>query len=166
MCSVHSDVEIYLPCMYASLAHHSILTSSFVSSHLSLVKNTFSSSRSSYTRANTLPRDNHRTSVWSNKTLCSALISSHRDANMRLFSDLAFTKFIIRTTSSSTGARSAGKGLATSASRCKNKCVTITSGCLSFTRLKNPFVLPTMAAAPSVQTLTVFPRKSSLLKIF
>ena len=94
--------------MYASLAHHWILTSSFASSHLSLVKNTFSSFCSSYTRANTLPRDNYRTSVWSNKTLCSPPISSHRDANMRLFSNLAFTKFIIRTTSSSTAARSAG----------------------------------------------------------
>ena len=40
---------------------------------------------------------------------------------MQLFSGLAFTKFITRTTSSSTGARSAGKILATSASVCKKK---------------------------------------------
>ena len=105
--------------MYASLAHHSTLISSFASLHLSFVKNTFSSSRSSFTRANTLPRDNHWTSVWRNKTLCSTPISSHRDGNMRLFSDLAFTKFIIHTTSSSTGARSAGKVLAASCSRAK-----------------------------------------------
>ena len=152
--------------MYASLAQHSSLASSFASLHLSLVKNTFSSSHS-YTRANTLPRDNHRTSVWSKKTLCSAPISSHRDANMWLFSDLAFTKFIIRTTSSSTGARSTGKVLATSASRSKKQCVMITSGCLSFTRLTNLFVRPDHGRCSiSADTYAVFPRKSSLLKIF
>ena len=61
MFSVYSDVEIYLPCMPALHTTHQ-LAISFASSHLSLVKNTFSSSRSSYTRANTLLRDNHRTS--------------------------------------------------------------------------------------------------------
>ena len=100
--SVHSDVEIYLPCMPALHTTHHLQAA--LSSHLSLVKKPFSSSRSSYTRASTLPHDNHRTSVWSNKTLCFASISSHRDANMRLVSDLVFTKFIIRTPSSSTGA--------------------------------------------------------------
>ena len=89
----------------------------------------------------------------------------HTEMHMRLFRGLAFTKFIIRTTSSSTGARFSGKSWAMSASwekkkkkekKRKKKCATITSGCLSFTQLTNPFVRPTMAAAPSVQTSMQF----------
>ena len=41
--------------------------------------------------------------------LCSASISSRNDADMRLFIGHVFTKFTMRTTSSNTGARSAGK---------------------------------------------------------
>jgi len=79
----------------------------------SSVQNTLSSSGSSYTR------DGHRNSVWSDRASRSAPISSRKDANMRLFRGLVFTKFTMRTTSVNTGAWSAGHVLATSASRCK-----------------------------------------------
>lgn len=83
-------------------------------------------------------------------------ISSHSDANMWLFTGLVFTKFIMRTTSSGTGARSAGNVLTMSASRCRKQCVAMTSGCCSFTLFTNPLVRPSIAAAPSVQTLMQF----------
>ena len=50
---------MHVSAMYASRAHHSSLASSFASSNLfSSVKNNCNSSRNSYTRARTLPRDN------------------------------------------------------------------------------------------------------------
>ena len=150
MCSVHQMLKYFCqvcqPCTLLITCKQICVIPPLI------VKNTFSSSRRSYTCANTLTRDNHRTAVWSNKTLCYAPISTPR-CNYGLFSGLSLTKFIIRTTSSSTGAMSGGKVLAMSASRCKKECIKITLGCLSFTRLTNPSVHRTMAAAPSVQTL-------------
>lgn len=90
------------------------------------------------------PAPCHRTSVCNNKALCSDPISSHKDAKMRLFTGRVFTKFTMRTSSSNTGTRSAGKVLATRASRCKKQCVTITFGFLSFTLLTKPLVRPTI----------------------
>ena len=60
---------------------------------------------------------------------------------MRFFTGRDFAKFTMRTTSSNTGHRSAGKVLAMRASRCKKQCVTITSGFLSFTLLTKHMVL-------------------------
>lgn len=73
---------------------------------------------------------------------------------MWCFRGLVFTNFIRRTESSTTVVRSAGK-VSTSTSRCKNQCVTITYGCLSFILLTKPLVSLTMATAPSVQISTV-----------
>ena len=74
--------------MYASLAHHLSLASSFASSHVSLVK-TPSVPPAAHSYRPTLspilcPATTHRTSVWSNKTLCSAHISSHK---MQIYAD-------------------------------------------------------------------------------
>lgn len=147
---------------YASFAHHSSFVNNFASSLLSSVRNILSSSHSSYTWTSTFPWDSHQTSVWSNKVVCSAPISSHKGANMQLFWGLVFTKFTIYTTSSNTGAISPVKVYATSASRCKKQCITITSGFFSFTLLTKPLVHPTIAAASSVQILVQFSHWSPL----
>ena len=59
----------------------------------------------------------------SNKFLCSALISLHKIANIRVFRGFVLTKLTILTTVFSTEAKSAGNVLATSASRCRKQCV-------------------------------------------
>lgn len=87
---------------------------------------------------------------------CTLLITCKQFCIIAPLICLAFTRFFIRITSFNTEARSAGKVLARSASRCKKQRVMITSGCLCFTRLTNPLVHPTMAATPSVQTLMQF----------
>ena len=142
--------------MYASLAHHSSLASSFASLHPSLVKNTFSSTRSSYTQANILPRGNHRTSVMSNKT-CAPLPFPHTE--MQICGFLAILPLQSLSCAQHLPAQVrqvcwwsfGNKDLPVQKTVCNDNI-----SCLSFTRLTNPFMHPTMAAAPSVQTLMQF----------
>lgn len=63
---------------------------------------------------------NQWTSVWSNGALCSAHISSHKDANMRFFTGRILMKLTMCTTSSVTGTSSEGKVLSTMAHGAEN----------------------------------------------
>lgn len=123
VCSVHSNARIFRPS--TPLLHTTHHLQAVLHQHFSLVR--------------TLLCGSHQT-VWSNKVVWSAPISSHKDANIRLFGGLDLTKFTFCTTSPNTGTMSADKVFATSTSRCKKNSVTITSECFSLTLLTNPLM--------------------------
>ena len=144
--------------MYASLAHHSSLASSFVSSHLPLVKNTFSSSRS-HTHG---------------PTLCPVTTTGPQYGAIRLYAPLPFPRpemqicgFLaalpLQSLSYAQHLPSQVPGLlvvlATSASLCKktvcNDNIWVIWVSL-FHTANEPIVRSTMAAAPSMQTLMQF----------
>ena len=103
---------------------------------------------------NTLPLDNHRTSVCCKSVTWSLPISLHSVENTREFRGLALTKLTIFTLVSKTSFKLSGIPLVGRASRWMLQCYPSGSGATDCTSVTTPLCLRVMAFAPSVQTPT------------
>ena len=119
-------------------------------------RNSFSSSLISYTRANILPFDNHRTDVWNSRVSWFESMCLHSLANNLVLTALVLTKLTACMIIASSSFIVAGRVLEARASLWITQWDPTALGLFCFILAINPLRDPSIAGAPSVQTPTSF----------